>query len=334
MLEQKLKPPITKTSFITASWSDPIQMQLAAVEARLREIPKGQHSVLTGAIEGLFSAGGKRVRPALSLITAKIFGADEDHSISVAAAVEMLHTATLVHDDLIDGALIRRGAPTLNALWSSDISVLVGDYLFSRAASLIARVKVVDIMDIFADTLSVILNGEITQKFSKWQINRKEYDQRIYAKTAALFVLSAQSAAILGGADSSSLSTMIDFAHSLGMAFQIVDDVLDYVGTPDKLGKPIGGDLRQGLFTLPAILYFESHPQDQDIQYLLEKRDGNPEVVEHLIKKIQNSGAIDAAMQEAYDLLEQGQFALELIPHSVYKDSLCLLAEGLVEREM
>jgi len=334
MLEQKLKQPITKTTFRTALWSDPIQSQLASVEDRLREIPKGQHGVLTGAIDGLFSAGGKRVRPALSLITAGIFGADEDKAISIATAVEMLHTATLVHDDLIDGAMLRRGAPTLNALWSSDISVLIGDYLFSRAASLIARVKVVDIMDIFADTLSVILNGEITQKFTKWQIDRQEYDQRIYAKTAALFVLSTQSAAILGGASSTSMSAMMNFAHSLGMAFQIVDDVLDYVGTSEKMGKPIGGDLRQGLFTLPAILYAEDFPNEQDIQYLLEKRDGNPEVVSNLIRKIRNSGVIDAAMQEAFDLLEKGQFALEHIPHSIYKDSLCLLADGLVEREM
>jgi geranylgeranyl pyrophosphate synthase len=334
MLEQKITPLLVKPTFMAASWSDPIRVQLAAVESRLREVPEGQHPVLTGAIEGLFGAGGKRVRPALSLLTAGIFGVDEDQAVSVAAAVEMLHTATLVHDDLIDGAMLRRGAPTLNSIWSSDVSVLVGDYLFSRAASLIARVKVVDIMDLFADTLSIILNGEITQKFSKWQIDRQEYDQRIYAKTAALFVLSAQSAAILGGADSASLSAVIEFSHNLGMAFQIVDDVLDYVGKTDKLGKPIGGDLRQGLFTLPAILYDEAHPDDQDIQYVLDKRDGNPEAVEKLIRKIQKSGAIGAAMQEAYAFLEKGQYALEFMPNSIYKDALFLLAEVLVNREM
>jgi geranylgeranyl pyrophosphate synthase len=334
MLEQKITPLLIKPTFLASSWSDPIRNQLAAVENRLREVPEGQHSVLTNAIEGLFGAGGKRVRPALSLLTAGMFEVDEDQAVSVAAAVEMLHTATLVHDDLIDGAMLRRGAPTLNSIWSSDVSVLVGDYLFSRAASLIARVKVVDIMDLFADTLSVILNGEITQKFSKWQIDRQEYDRRIYAKTAALFVLSAQSAAILGGADTASLSAVIDFGHNLGMAFQIVDDVLDYVGKANKLGKPIGGDLRQGLFTLPAILYDEAHPNDRDIQYLLEERDGNPEIVENLIRKIQKSEAISAAMQEAFAFLEKGQYALELIPHSIYKDSLFMLAEVLVNREM
>lgn len=307
---------------------------MIAVETRLRETPPGQHQMLTATIQGLFDAGGKRVRPSLCLLTAMLFNANSDHAISLAAAVEMLHTATLVHDDLIDGAMLRRGAPTLNALWSSDIAVLAGDYLFARAASLIAEVEIVPIMKLFAGTLEVILNGEITQKFSKWQIDRTEYNARIYAKTAALFVLSSHSAAILGGADEVTLEALIRFGHAIGMAFQIVDDVLDYVGAPDKLGKPIGGDLRQGLFTLPAIIFSETHPHDEDIQTLIKQKEADPVLVERLIEKIHDSGATGESMQEARAFLARGVKVVEGIPNSTYKDSLMDLAEEVVNRDI
>ena len=142
------------------------------VETQLREIPPGQHQMLSGTIQNLFDAGGKRIRPSLCLLTAKLLCANIDHAIYLSAGVEMLHTATLVHDDLIDGATLRRGAPTLNSLWDSDIAVLAGDYLFARAASMVSEVEIVPIMKVFAHTLEIILNGEITQKFSKWQIDR------------------------------------------------------------------------------------------------------------------------------------------------------------------
>lgn len=334
MLDQKTKSLYQKNAFVASSWSDPIRDEMTMVEIRLRETPPGQHQMLSGTIQDLFNAGGKRIRPSLCLLTARLFNADIDHAIYLSAAVEMLHTATLVHDDLIDSAMLRRGVPTLNSLWSSDIAVLAGDYLFARAASMVAEVEIVPIMKLLANTLETILNGEITQKFSKWQLDRNAYEERIFAKTAALFVLSTQSVAMLSGADQASIKSVIDFGHSIGMAFQIIDDILDYVGTPDKLGKPIGGDLRQGLITLPAIHYAETHPQDEDMKTLLRLKGADPSLVQRLVEKIGKSGAIEASLRDARTLIQRGGYKLSILPPSIYKDALLDLADEIANRDI
>jgi geranylgeranyl pyrophosphate synthase len=334
MLNHKTNTLYQEAAYAAPTWSEPISDVLGMVENRLREAPKGQHGILTGIIQGLFDAGGKRVRPSVCLLTARVFEANFDHAVSLAASIEMLHTATLIHDDLIDGAILRRGAPTLNDMWSSDIAVLTGDYMFARAASLVAEVEIIPVMKLFSQTLEIILNGEIAQKFSKWVIDREEYKSRIFAKTGALFVLSSHSAALLGGADPDQLEAMKDFGYAIGMAFQIVDDILDYTGSSEKVGKPIGGDLHGGLFTLPAILFSETQPQDGDLQALLETKVAEPALVERLINKIRGSGAIEASLEEASALFKRGRRALENIPPSVYKDALLDLAEQVVNRDM
>jgi geranylgeranyl pyrophosphate synthase len=205
--------------------------------------------------------------------------------------------------------------------------------MFARAASLIAEVEIVPIMKLFAKTLEIILNGEITQKFSKWQIDQDEYEERIYAKTAALFILSCHSAALLGNADQTSVEAMIQYGRSIGMAFQIVDDVLDYTGEAEKVGKPIGGDLHQGLFTLPAILFAQANPQDEDLNKILTLKQAEPTLVQRLISKVQNSGTIEASLEVARTRLQDGKKALEYLPPSIYKDSLRNLADQVVNRE-
>ena len=188
-------------------------------------------------------------------------------------------------------------------------------------------------MKLFAKTLEIILNGEITQKFSKWQMNRHAYEQRIYAKTAALFVLCTQSAALLGAADPNSIEAVSDFGRLLGQAFQIIDDILDYTGSPDKVGKPIGEDLRQGLFTLPVINYAEDHPHDKDIKALLNGKQGESAVVQNLIEKILNSRAIEASLQEAREHIRAGKQKLSNLPPSRYKDALLHLASEVTNRD-
>lgn len=311
----------------------PVQASLAVVEARLHEAVTGQHPSLTAATALLLDAGGKRVRPALSLLTARIFEADVDRSVSLAAAVEMLHTATLVHDDLIDGALLRRGAPTLNAEWSPDLTILTGDYLFARTACLVAETKDVSIMDLFARTLMVIVNGEIRQNAAKGYLSRDLYYERTYAKTAALFVLAAEAAALLGRAGRAGLETIREFGRTVGMAFQIVDDILDFVGAPDQVGKPIGSDLQQGLFTLPAICYVEAHPQDPDVQALLQGSAQDHSLVSRVAAAVRESAAIDQALQEAREFVMQGQHALEKLPDSKYVAALSALSRFIVERD-
>ncbi|MFN2302726.1 MAG: polyprenyl synthetase family protein [Anaerolineales bacterium] len=325
---------LTQLKINSADWSTSVKDQLQAVESRLHQVPANQHDEITAAGERLFNAGGKRVRPAVCLLTAGVFQAEPVSAVALASAVELLHTATLVHDDLIDGANMRRGVATLNADWSPEATVLMGDYLFARAATLIAETDSVKIMDLFAQTMMIILNGEIAQRFARWQVNRQEYYQRIYAKTAALFVLATESASVLGKADRSHKNAMIDYGHSLGLAFQIVDDVLDFTGSSKSIGKPAGNDLRQGLITLPAILFREKYPEDKDFSALLNGRHNDSELVAHMVERIRDSSAIEASLKEARTYAHKAQNALSHVPFSRNVESLSALAEYVVFRNL
>jgi geranylgeranyl pyrophosphate synthase len=310
----------------------PVRAGLAAVEVRLREAVAGQHPSLAAATACLLNAGGKRIRPAIVLLIAGAFSGADERSVALAAAVEMLHTATLVHDDLIDESLLRRGAPTLSANWSPNAVVLTGDYLFARAAHLGAQTDNVQVMTLFAQTLMTIVNGEIGQMFSPQHISHDEYYRRIYAKTAALFVLAAEAAAILAGADDASLAATREYGRSLGMAFQIVDDVLDFVGDPAKMGKPAGSDLRQGLITLPAICYIDAHHENPDVQMLLSQEYESCTVIPRLVMDVRESDAIPQARRRAREFATHAQLALEMLPDSVYTAALYALADYIVTR--
>ncbi len=323
------------TSVTPIEFFEPVRDDLAVVEAKMRETMDGQHEALSAATEHLLASGGKRVRPALTLLTARMLDAEPARATSLAAAIEMLHTATLVHDDLIDGALLRRGIPTLNAQWSPAATVLTGDFLFARAAELASQADSVRVMRAFAQTLMVIVNGEINQLFiSRGRVSREDYYKRIYAKTASLFAVAAESAAVLGHASETTVASMRLFGHEVGMAFQIVDDILDFASDEARLGKPVGGDLRQGLFTLPALYHLEQYPDDRDITALLNGRAGDPETVNRVVQAIKDSGAIDSALTEARAYVAQAQTALAVMPDNLYRRSLSELAEYLVSRDL
>ena len=320
--------PVTPIEFF-----EPVRDDLAAVEAKMRETMDGQHEALSAATEHLLASGGKRVRPALTLLTARMLDAEPARAASLAAAIEMLHTATLVHDDLIDGALLRRGIPTLNAQWSPAATVLTGDFLFARAAELASQADSVRVMRAFAQTLMTIVNGEINQLFiSRGRVSREDYYKRIYAKTASLFAVAAESAAVLGHAGETTVASMRLFGHEVGMAFQIVDDILDFTSDEARLGKPVGGDLRQGLFTLPALYHLEQRPDDRDLTALLNGRAGDPETVNRVVQAIKDSGAIDSALTEARAYVARAQETLRQMPDNAYRRSLAELADYLVSR--
>ena len=333
MLKQHLNTSYKGGIKTKPSWAKLVEDDLALVEEVLCDPIPGQHGMLTNTIQALFSAGGKRIRPSVLLLSARYFKANLEHAVSMAASVEMLHTGTLVHDDMIDGASLRRGAPTLNKLWSPEIAVLTGDFMFARSASLIAEVEIIPIMKLFSQTLEVILNGEIKQKFTKWRVNREEYEERIFAKTAALFVLCTHSAAVLGNADQKVVEAMITFGKAIGTAFQIVDDVLDFTGNVDQVGKPIGGDLSQGIFTLPTILFSQSYPNDKDLNALIKNQEADPNLIHRLVKKIRESGAIEASMVEARGRIKEGKNNLRELPPSKYLNALYSLAEQVVNRQ-
>ena len=252
------------TPFLT-----PVQDGIKEVEQLMRSQAGNEHHPdLRAALEHLLVAGGKRIRPTIVFLAGNLFNAPHKKLVTLGAAIEMLHTATLVHDDLIDGSLLRRGIPTLNARWSPAATVLTGDFLFGRAAKLAAETDYLPIMKLFAETLTVIVNGELTQMFAaKGIIERKNYYSRIYAKTGSLFEMSALSATMLGTEDESVRASMKTYGYEVGMAFQIMDDVLDFTGEQATVGKPVGSDLLNGLVTLPAIYYVESHPDGRCTHY-------------------------------------------------------------------
>ncbi len=301
----------------------------------MREQSNGHHPDLEMALHHLLSSGGKRVRPTVTLLVGGMLGAEQKHVITLAAAVELLHTATLVHDDVIDGSLLRRGSPTLNARWSPGATILTGDFIFARAAKLAAETESIDVMKLFAKTLSTIVNGEITQLFiSKGLVNREDYYQRIYAKTASLFELCTIAPVFLSGEDRVKIKYMQKFGYEVGMAFQIVDDILDFTSDQTELGKPVANDLRQGLVTLPALHYLEKNPDDPDMKSVVENRIVSEEAIIEVVNAIRESGAIESAMNEAIMFIERALSALSHFPESAERRALEALAKFVVSRQI
>jgi geranylgeranyl pyrophosphate synthase len=312
---------------------DLVHGDLERVEALLRERPPDQHEAIGVAVEHLTSGGGKRLRPTLVLLSAHLCGADIGRAIFAAAATEMLHTATLVHDDLIDGSLLRRGVGTLNARWSPAATVLAGDYIFARAAYLVSRADNLRLMRRFAEVLMVICNGEIRQMFDgrQGQVNRQDYERRIYAKTASLIALSVEAGAILGGAGVGLAQALLAYGERLGLAFQIVDDVLDFVADEKVLGKPVGSDLRQGLITLPVLFFLEGEPGHPVLCQALAQSPSD-DVVQEAVRAVAGSPAIQRALGVAREYADQAEAALEIVPQSPYRTALLELAAFVVNR--
>ncbi|MFN8442280.1 MAG: polyprenyl synthetase family protein [Caldilineaceae bacterium] len=327
---------------------NPVTEGLVLVEDKLRSIDSSLFAPLANAFVTLIGSGGKRLRPALALLSADCThrlekATTNERVIALASAVEMLHTATLVHDDVIDGALLRRGAPTLNATWSGGATVLAGNYMFGTAAYFSSETQNMRVIRIFSDTIKVIVDGEMHQLHARHRYDqpKDDYYQRIYAKTASLFCAATEGAGILTGLGDDEIMRLRDYGYNLGMAFQIVDDMLDFTGTAESLGKPSGSDLRQGTLTLPFFYYLQQHPFPQTVIENLESAlsqsdDENPETwyeaVHTLVEDLRYSSAIKAARQEATHFLDLARQALAPFPMSTSKHSLLALCDFVVER--
>ena len=318
----------------TLALFDPIRDDLERVEHKMRQAIQTEHEQLTEVLQYLLSNGGKRIRPALVLLSSRFHPADEDQVTALAAAVEILHTATLVHDDLIDGSLLRRGWPTLNAFWSPEATILTGDYLFSRAASLAAETQNPRVVTIFSSTLAIICWGELRQLFSG-QGNLPtvtEYYQRISSKTASLFAASTEAGAVLSNAPEAEIQALRDYGHNLGMAFQIIDDVLDFMGDEAQMGKPAGNDLLRGIITLPTLHFLSQGNNSEAVLQVLNGTQQDGTAVRAAVEVICASGAIEATIAEARQFSRRGQEALEMLPASPYRQILLDLADFVVER--
>lgn len=308
----------------------PIQDELQIIETRLREAVRVDYAPLSGVFETLIGSGGKRVRPALAVLAGKFHSAEQDKIMTLAVATELVHAATLIHDDLIDKSAVRRGSPTISSRWSGTATVLAGDFLLARAADIAASIENFRVMKIFAKTLMVICEGEIRQDFSgkHWPPNREEYYRHIESKTAALFTASAECGAILSGAPEDEIAALRTFGHNLGMAFQIVDDILDFTADARGLGKPVGSDLRQGTFTLPVFYYLEQDARAANISEFLS------EDMDRLVNAIRTSPAIAAAQAEARRFIKTAQDAIAIFPDNEYQRALIELSNYVVERTL
>lgn len=326
----------------------PVAEGLHLVENKLKAVDSSLFSPLANAFVSLIGSGGKRLRPALALLSAGCSphlanATSNERTVALAAAVEMLHTATLVHDDVIDGALLRRGAPTLNASWSGGATVLAGNYMFGTAAYFSSETQNMRVIRIFSETIKVIVDGEMHQLRARHRYDqpKDDYYQRIYAKTASLFCAATEGAGILAGLADDEIQRLRDYGYNLGMAFQIVDDILDFTGTAESLGKPSGSDLRQGTLTLPFFYYLRQHPFPQTVLDGLEQAlaladDEHPEAwyeaVQHLVEDLRYSSGIADARQEALNFLDLARQTLASFPTSASKHSLLALCDFVVER--
>ena len=326
----------------------PVQVGLQQVERKMKRIDSSLFAPLSAAFVDLIGRGGKRLRPALVLMAAEFNGEIQgtpryDKVISLAASVEMLHTATLVHDDVIDDALLRRGAPTLNVEWSKGATVLAGNYMFGRATQFSAETGSMRVIRIFSDTLQIIVDGELHQLFARNQFHQEKdnYYRRIYAKTASLFCAATEGAAALSNLPETDVKQLRDYGYNLGMAFQIVDDILDFTGDEHSLGKPAGSDLRQGTLTLPFFYWLRTHSRPETVIAELEEhadaRDEGDEqgwidAANRIAAEIRDSDAIEAARAESHEFLARAKESLTGLPDNVYKTSMLGLCDFVEQR--
>lgn len=312
---------------------EPVKDLIPKVDVKMRAQSEDCHQYLQDALTHLLDSGGKRIRSALTLLISQMLNVEEEKMTTLAAAVEMLHTATLVHDDLIDGALLRRGNPTLNSKWSPGAAILTGDYLFARAAKLSSETGSLEIMNMFASKLSIIVNGEVVQLFSKrGRSTMEEYLQKIYAKTASLFELASIAPIYLNNKNEDYIKPLGDFGYNIGMAFQIIDDILDYTGDQEQVGKPIVSDLRQGLVTLPAIYYLEEFPDDPRFEKHVINGEGKSGDMGGLITDILKSDAVNKAIDKAKEYTELGVKSLNIFESCIEKEALIDLANSNINR--
>ncbi len=282
----------------------------------------------------IISSGGKRLRPLLTLLSAGAVGYRQQDHINLAAIIEFIHTATLLHDDVVDASELRRGKKTANSVWGNEASVLVGDFLYSRAFQMMVEIKNLKVMSILAETTNTIAEGEVMQLLNCNDANTTEasYLKVIYSKTAKLFEAAAQLSAVVNHSSKEEESAMADYGRYLGTSFQLIDDVLDYSASAEEMGKNVGDDLAEGKPTLPLIYAMRKGTPEQVeiIRHSIEQ--GGLENIDSVMSAIISTGALKYTTDLAWKESQKAIDALSIIPESPYKQALISLAEFSVTR--
>lgn len=312
---------------------EPVEQGLTMVEENLKAFTRANLPWMTEPLKHVLEGGGKRIRPALTLLAGKFYRHDIEQLVTIATAIELFHTATLVHDDAVDDSSMRRGRPTVNSRWGDGIAVLLGDYLFSNSAYLVYTVGNLRVMRLFSETLIIISGGQLRQLFSayNWQQTRQDYYEQIASKTASLFSAATEAGALLSKAPEQAVEALHTYGLDLGIAFQIIDDILDFIGDEEEMGKPVGSDLIEGTLTLPAILLMERYPQDNPVRDLFQKR-GDRAEVQRVIEMVRNSPIVEECYRIGADFSDQACRALDGFPDNACRRSLFDLAHYLIER--
>ena len=313
-----------------------ISDDLSAMEEKLCSL--ADTSLITGPLRALVNhittSEGKRLRPALTLLSSRFSKCDSHKPILMATAVELLHMATLIHDDTVDNSTLRRGKATVDNLWGKNAAVLIGDYLFATSATFVCDTENIHVIKRFSETISELSLGELAELFSAFEINQTmtDYESRIYNKTASLFYTSTQSGAILSGADTATTTALSNYGLNIGMAFQILDDILDYEGTAEEFGKPVGNDLLQGTVTLPVLLMAEHSPQSVK-QLKLSEEVGRPDRIAEFIESIKASSVLDEAYSVAWNYIDKALVNISQLPAQKERQDLEDLATYLKQRK-
>ncbi len=309
---------------------------LDLVDQRLAAASHIDFPIVSSLIRDIVMAGGKRMRPLLLLLAARSYTYDLDRAVTAAAGVELLHTASLVHDDNIDRASLRRGQPTLNSQLSSGAVILIGDYLFAQSAILAAATNDTRVVTVFATSLAEICDGQIRETLDAHRLDQDvaDYERRIYGKTAALFAGAAEMGAVIGQASDEDVANLRGFGTDMGMAFQILDDVLDLREGTQVLGKPAGNDLRQGVVTLPTMVFATiAGPETRaTLEAIVAGDITDDATIDRVIDEIRASGALDQAETRAREFAASAHARLDRLPDPETRGYLADLLDMTVRR--
>lgn len=314
---------------------DSVKPDLARVEQEITEALTDENALVTEIATHLLRGGGKRLRPALVLLVAGMYQADPALARSVAAAVEIIHMATLVHDDAVDRSALRRGVPTVNARWGDDAAILMGDYLFAHAFSKLAQTGNNRVVRIMADVVSRMASGEFEQLTEGYDPSQDEADyiRRIDKKTGYFIAQSCRVGAVLAGADEHEEEALARYGYHIGLGFQIIDDILDFTSSEERLGKPAGSDLRGGILTLPVIHALAHSPQKERLAEMIEARQFTDDDIREVKAILEECGAIEYAGESARRHTRQAKEALQVLPETPGRNILEELADYLVQRD-
>jgi heptaprenyl diphosphate synthase len=309
-----------------------VSADLARVEAELTGVMQVDNPLLAELLEYSVKGSGKRIRPVFTLLSGEFNRYNPRKLVPMAAGLELLHSATLVHDDIVDNSPLRRGKPTISKKWGTNAALLLGDYLFAKAGSLVASTGNLRVIRLFAQTLMTISSGELAQINVPFDTKkqRNHYFKWIGAKTACLFSTSTESGAVLSGASEEIISALRNYGYYFGMTFQVIDDILDFTGKEVELGKPVGSDLLEGVVTLPAILFAEKEEGGDLIRDIVDNH--NKSEIYAVIEKIKHSQVIDECREIAGGFSKTAAECLNRLPENEAREALSNLLGYMLKR--